>query len=164
MRYNELLALKWDDVSLDDRVIMISDQKNNKVNRIPMTKNVEEYLRNTEQNGEYVISKSDGTGYYNIRKLWNNLVKKCGLAGCTPHVLRHTFATEFVKSGADLLVVKGFGRWADLKMVMRYAHAAKSHRTRVIHLLDDKFLPGKEIDGHKLITNKKRPPPKAAIK
>ena len=57
----------------------------------------------------------------------------------TPHVLRHTFATELVRSGADLAAVQELGRWSSLAMVQRHAHVSPSHRTRIIHLLDGKL-------------------------
>jgi len=85
------------------------------------------------------VSKQDGSGYYNFRKQWNQIIRRCGLKDCTPHVLRHTFATELVRSGADLMVIKELGRWSSLELVQRYAHVAKDHRTRVIRLLDNKF-------------------------
>ena len=106
------------------------------------------------------ICKKDGTKYTNIRKSWNALVKKCNI-DCTPHVLRHTFCTELVRSEADLMVVKESGRWSDLKMVQRYAHVAKDHRTRAIHLLDDKYLTN--FNRHNMVANAKRPPMEAAV-
>ena len=58
---------------------------------------------------------------------------------CTPHILRHTFATMLVRSGVDLLTVKELGRWSDLKLVQRYAHVSKTHRTRVVNMLAESF-------------------------
>ena len=97
MRYEELLSLKWSQINLQDRIITISDQKNNKVNELPMTKKVFEILNKTNRIGEYVICKKDGTKYTNIRKSWNALSIKCDI-DCTPHVLRHTFCTELAVS------------------------------------------------------------------
>ena len=87
-----------------------------------------------------MICKSDGSLYNDIRWPWNKAIKKAGLEGCTPHILRHTFATELVRSGADLMAVKELGRWSSLAMVQKYAHVSQAHRTRIIRLLDNKFL------------------------
>ena len=45
----------------------------------------------------------------------------------TPHDLRHSFATWFYAITKDLLLLKGEGGWATLRMVERYAHLMPSH-------------------------------------
>ena len=56
------------------------------------------------------------------------------------------FLTTLVREGADIMAVKGYSRWSDLKPVERYAHVAGSHRTRVISKLDVKFSNDKQGD------------------
>ena len=139
LRYKEILSLKWSHINLDDRILVVSESKNNKAAEIPMTNDIHEALNSAKRFGDFVISKGDGTPYVNFRKQWNQIIQQCGLKDCTPHVLRHTFATELVRSGADLMAIKELGRWSSLELVQRYAHVSKDHRTRVIHLLNNKF-------------------------
>ncbi|MBC8489126.1 MAG: site-specific integrase [Bacteroidetes bacterium] len=139
MRYNEMLSLKWEDVNLDDKLITLKDTKNNKEESIPLNKAAWGRLKSLKQKSEYVISKDDGDRYRDIRKSWQRVIKKAGLNNITPHILRHTFATTLVREGADLNAVKELGRWSELKLVERYSHVSKDHRTRVINKLDKMF-------------------------
>lgn len=43
------------------------------------------------------------------------------------HDLRHTWATWHVMGGTPLEVLKQLGGWADLRMVLKYAHLADSY-------------------------------------
>ena len=45
--------------------------------------------------------------------------------------------TEIQELGLN--AVKELGRWSELKLVERYSHVSKDHRTRVISKLDSKF-------------------------
>ena len=124
---------------LDDKLITLKDTKNNKEESIPLNKTAWGRLKSLKPKSEYVISKDDGDRYRYIQKSWQRVIKKAGLKNITPHILRHTFATTFVREGADLNAVKELGRWSELKLVERYSHVSKDHRTRVISKLDSKF-------------------------
>jgi integrase len=47
--------------------------------------------------------------------------------GFTWHGLRHTWATWHVQNGTPLDVLQKLGGWADLRMVMKYAHHTPGH-------------------------------------
>ena len=139
MRLEEMLSLKWEDVNLDDRLITLKNTKNNKEESIPLNNTALGQLKSLKQNCVYVIAKDNGERYKHIRKSWLRVIKKAGLKNISPHILRHTFATTLVREGADLNAVKELGRWSELKLVERYSHVSKDHRTRVINKLDNKF-------------------------
>ena len=48
-------------------------------------------------------------------------------SGFTWHGLRHTWATWHVQNGTPLEVLQKLGGWADLRMVMLYAHHSPGH-------------------------------------
>jgi len=146
MRLEEMLSLKWENVNLDDRLITLKDTKNNREESIPLNNTVVGRLKNLKQKSNYVISKDDGDRYKIIKKSWERVVKKADLKNITPHILRHTFATTLVREGADLNAVKELGRWSELKLVERYSHVSKDHRTRVINKLDNKFQDDEKDD------------------
>lgn len=43
------------------------------------------------------------------------------------HVLRHTFASHFMMSGGNILVLKRILGHTDIKMTMRYSHFTPEH-------------------------------------
>ena len=54
--------------------------------------------------------------------------------GQASHVLRHTFATEFMERGGNILTLQRVLGHSDLKMTMRYAHRAPNHLQEVLRL------------------------------
>ncbi|HET6516291.1 MAG TPA: tyrosine-type recombinase/integrase, partial [Thermodesulfovibrionales bacterium] len=52
------------------------------------------------------------------------------------HDLRHTFASQSVMAGVDLISVSRLLGHKDIKMTLRYAHLAPSHQVKAIDILD----------------------------
>lgn len=140
MRLNELLSLKWDQIDLENNLITLKDTKNNKEDKIPINDVVVRQLNSCKKVSEYVICQCDGSRYYEFRYQWKKIVKTAGIKWCTPHVLRHTWATMLVKAGVDLQTVQELGRWSELKLVLRYSHVNQAdHRARAAKVLEEKF-------------------------
>jgi integrase len=58
---------------------------------------------------------------------WRKALKRAGINEFRWHDLRHTWASWHVQNGTRLEVLKELGGWADLTMVMRYAHLSSDH-------------------------------------
>lgn len=72
-----------------------------------------------------------------IQRLVKSLAKKAGIQKhVTPHILRHTFATQLIINGADIVYVKEMMRHESINTTMVYTHVSNS-RLREIH---DRFL------------------------
>jgi integrase len=57
-------------------------------------------------------------------KLFARIARDSGVRDFSAHILRHTWATNFMKQpGADLLTLMRQGGWKRLEMAQRYAHA-----------------------------------------
>ena len=61
-----------------------------------------------------------------IKKAWAGALRRAGLAGFTPHHLRHTWASWHYALHKDLLRLKVEGGWSSLDLVERYAHLMPS--------------------------------------
>jgi integrase len=59
-RYKEILGLKWSNVDLQDRLLIIRESKNNNAAEVPLTMDLFDALCSATRYGESVISKEDG--------------------------------------------------------------------------------------------------------
>jgi integrase len=76
----------------------------------------------------WVFPMADGNPLPKLKSRdWKAVVKSAGIAYCTWHDLRHTWATWHLMGGTPLEVLQKLGGWKDLRMVLRYAHLAESH-------------------------------------
>jgi len=60
-------------------------------------------------------------------KFWRNTLKQVGIEHFTWHGLRHSWASWHVQNGTPLSALQELGGWADVTMVMRYAHLSSEH-------------------------------------
>lgn len=68
-----------------------------------------------------------------IQRLIKRLKDKVGIRGiCTPHVLRHTFATELIEEGVPIHMVQSAMRHANLATTAVYLHVRDESLRRAI--------------------------------
>lgn len=58
---------------------------------------------------------------------WRKALVRAGISDFRWHDLRHTWASWHIQNGTPLQVLKELGGWADLTMVLRYAHLSSKH-------------------------------------
>lgn len=73
----------------------------------------------------YPSSRETGAGGQ-VKTAWAAAMRRAGLAGFTPHTLRHSWATWHYAIHRDLLRLRDDGGWATVKQVERYAHIMPS--------------------------------------
>lgn len=135
MRRSELTGLRNCDLDLEGMLIKVTG-KRNKQRIIPLTPQfilrLKEYitLRDSEVSGSSVsegwffLLPSGNKLYdkyvYNIVKRYLTMVTT--IEKRSPHVLRHTFATHMLNSGADLNAIKELLGHANLSATQVYTH------------------------------------------
>ncbi len=136
MRKGELLTLKWDQVNLEQGIISLLDTKNHERRDIPMNETVKSVLESIERKGDSVFCNGDGENFVSVRKSFDSAVRKSGITDFRFHDLRHTFASNLVMEGVDIMTVKELMGHKTLDMTLRYAHLAPNHKTRAVTILD----------------------------
>ncbi len=133
IRREELIGMRDHDIDIDGMTIKVLG-KRNKERIIPFIKemkvNIEKYLkcRNEAFPGlvdPYFFLSDKGKKMYG--KLVYHIVKKhlefvTTIEKKSPHILRHTFATHLLNSGADLNAVKELLGHANLSATQIYTH------------------------------------------
>lgn len=140
IRQANVFRLEWAQIDLERRIAWIHpDQaKAGKPVRVPLNDDAMRVLRaqqkardRREGGREWVfVGKGGGKPPTEIKTAWKAATTAAGVSGVRWHDLRHTWATWHVMQGTPLEVLKELGGWADLRMVMRYAHLAESHIDR----------------------------------
>jgi integrase len=128
MRRSELLALRWEDVDLDARVIRVRDGKTARARRtIPMAPIVAETL---DSPGSGLIFTSPAGNAIDPRGFNRAFERYAPIEGLTPHGLRHGVATRLLEQGVSVHVVSAIlGHSSTSITTDLYAHSV-SHMER----------------------------------
>lgn len=130
LRQANVLRLEWSQVDLRRKLAWIhADQaKSREPLGVPLSEEAMRVLRAQLGRSErWVFPGRTGEPVTEVKTGWSRAVKSARVAPFRWHDLRHTWATWHVMGGTPLEVLKQLGGWADLRMVLRYAHLAESH-------------------------------------
>lgn len=80
----------------------------------------------TQVDSPYLFPRADGrpTSANSFQQFLRRLAVRAGLQGvrCSPHVFRHTFATQSIANGANVFVLKEIMGHSSLQTTMKYVH------------------------------------------
>ena len=113
LRISELVGLKWDDVDIEERWLIILG-KGSRERRVPFGSYAQRALmelrRRTDGGGSFVFPGRKGKPLTvrTVHRVVTTLAERGGVDGVTPHVLRHSCATHLLEKGADLKFVQEF--------------------------------------------------------
>jgi len=132
MRRAELIQLKEHDINFQRKEAMIFG-KGNKARIVPLNEylliDLKEYIDLKkglfENNGNYLLSLKSGKqmyGNYVYRVVNRYLEAITTLSKKSPHLLRHTFATQLLNNGAELMAIKDLLGHSSLAATQVYTH------------------------------------------
>lgn len=144
MRLGKILSLRWDQVILAQRVIILARTKNGEMRGVPLNSTMVEVLRDLSRErmrygftSPYVfVNPLTGDHWDYIGRTFTAAVKRAGIQDFRFHDLRHTAASWMVMSGVDLLTVAEILGHKDTRMTRRYAHLSPGHRLDAVSALD----------------------------
>jgi len=134
LRLSELLNLETGDVSLQIRSIRVRHGKGDKERIVFMGRRLTRAMQDWLQIREYplvddrlfVTSRGYRLEYRNVERIIERLAAKAGVEGvrCSPHTLRHTGATLFIRYGGDPFSLQRLLGHSDISTTMIYVHMA----------------------------------------
>jgi len=138
MRVNELCNLDMSDLHLDKQEILVRDTKTYHDRKVIISEKcvhaLNQYLESSP-NGKNEVFTSQKGGRISRGRVYA-MVKKYGrLAGIqknvTPHILRHTLATNMITHGASVIEVKEQLGHRNIETTLRYVHLQVEHRKKL---------------------------------
>ena len=139
LRVSEITNLLFASCILNDGVVLVRG-KGGKERIVPFglaaAKWLQKYistsrgkiLGNRSSKYLFVGKKSDGLTRQFVWKCVKRYCDHVGISNtCTPHVLRHSFATHLLNNGVDLRSVKILLGYSDIATSQMYTHLAKDH-------------------------------------
>lgn len=139
MRVNELCSLDMEDLHLEMREIVVRDTKTYNDRKVIISEKcvhaLHEYLDTSPDNGRKAVFTSRKGGRISRGRVCAMIKKYGRLAGIgknvTPHVLRHTLATNMILHGASVIEVKEQLGHRNLESTMRYVHLQTNARKKL---------------------------------
>jgi integrase len=130
LRETNITGLQWSQVDMVRKCAWIhADQaKGKKAIAVPLNDDAVTVIKS--QMGKHlthVFTYKDRAMHRANNAAWRKALKRAGINDFRFHDLRHTWASWHVQNGTPLHVLKELGGWADMSMVLRYAHLSSEH-------------------------------------
>ena len=140
VRVSELINIKINDIDFYNRRIIVLG-KGNKERIVYYGEYAEEVLKEYMKTHErkshnylFVNSKGGKLTDRGVRYIIDNIMSKLSVkTHVTPHVLRHTFATDMLNNGCDIKVVQELLGHSSLKATEIYTHVTNEHLKKVYY-------------------------------
>jgi integrase/recombinase XerC len=145
VRVSELVNIKIKDINFYDNTIKILGKGSKE--RIVIygsfcADSLERYLNDgrkklVKNDNDYLFLNKDGNKITerSIRKILDKIIDKASLdIHVSPHMLRHTFATDMLNSGADLVSVKELLGHESLNTTSIYTHVSQEQVRKVYEM------------------------------
>ena len=149
VRVSELVNMKYEDIDYNNKRIRVLGKGNKE--RIVYFGDyaydaLKEYTSTHEKNANgYVFTNSKGTKLSDrgVRFIIDKIMSKLSVkVHVTPHVLRHTFATDMLNNGCDIKVVQELLGHSSLKTTEVYTHVTNERLKEVYY----KYHPRRDKD------------------
>jgi integrase len=145
MRQGELMGLKWSDVNLQGRFIILHETKNGERRRVPLAGHglelLQEHAKVRRLDTQLLFpGKTHKDKPIDLRKPFETALKRAEITDFHWHDLRHCTASYLAMNGASLAEIAEILGHKTLQMVKRYAHLSDGHVSGVIEKMNAKLF------------------------
>lgn len=163
LRIGELCALKWTDIDLKKRIIIVNKtlqricfkgkeskititkpKTQNSDREIPISNALYDFLmsiRPVKRDNYFLTGNDKYTEPRNYRKIYKTLLKKLKINTTSFHALRHTFATRLIENKVDIKTVSELLGHASVNITISiYVHSEFNTKRKAVKTLDSLIL------------------------
>jgi integrase len=137
-RWSSVRRLKWNEVDLENSIIILDESIKKGEKGYPLPVEVKAEIQKIPRNGsKYIfINPETGKPWENLRKAFARAKEKAGITRPFRfHDLRHSFASNLVMGGADLKTVQELLGHRNIKTTTRYTHLDMGHKKKAVDSL-----------------------------
>lgn len=143
LRSSEVPNVDWNDVDLDEETLIVRDGKGGKDRALPLHQRVAENLSLTPEDKQTgaVCGHLDGRpiSYTSMPHIFSNRYLGSYGLHISAHMLRHTFAIQLLRGGADIRQIQILLGHASLETTQRYLALDFDDKRQAIGKLPDRF-------------------------
>lgn len=149
MRRGELLGLRWQDVSLEEKCITLTKTKNGSIRCVPLVSITLKIIRSLFEDetildpSHHIFPSLNLERYLDIRTAWFFALKRAGIKDFKFHDLRHSCASFLQATGASLQEIMEILGHKDIRSTLRYTHITFRKISESLEKANDKFMGGK---------------------
>ena len=119
---NDFTALRVLGKGDKTRIVPLVGRVRHEVKRY-LAQNFEENICLSGENALFLSKRGERISRSDVQRSVARLLRECGVRGkCSPHVLRHTFATHLLNDGADLREIQELMGHSSLSATQVYTH------------------------------------------
>lgn len=148
-RQGEILSLEWKHIDFENKLAFLTETKNGRPRSIsladPVIKELQKLHSSRNPLKTLVFASKTAFGRIDIKKAWQQALKRAGISHCRAHDMRHTFCTLAASQGASNLELATAMGHRTLEMLQRYTHLDAQVTKKFSKHIADQILPGNPV-------------------
>ncbi|MFA6290138.1 MAG: tyrosine-type recombinase/integrase [Victivallales bacterium] len=137
LRRDEVTHLRPSDLAQDQSCLKVKG-KGSKERLVPIVKDLKRILTGINQDGKWLFpSRKTGKPLTDVRKPLLTAMSRAGIdKRITPHMIRHSFATHLLESGADIRIIQKLLGHKSISTTQIYAAVSMNTMRRAVNGLN----------------------------
>ncbi len=141
LRAGEVLKLKWQNISFENKTITLENNKSGLDKHLPLSSQALAILKNQydnfkRENNDIVFPNIFGEIRKSSFKVWKPIRNAAKVRECFRcHDLRHNAASRMIQAGASLYTVSKLLTHSDVRITERYAHLQQDDLRKALELI-----------------------------
>jgi len=146
LRKRELYYLIWSDVNLKECTICVTAKpdegfspKDYEERPIPMPPDLVALLKNLPRKADWVFCNAKGGRINHLLRRLKGVAVRAGVPNATLHKFRHTYATQLLESGCDIVTLQHLMGHSDLETTRQYLNPNEDLKRKAVNKLSLKL-------------------------